>query len=202
MQKNILIFFLITAAVPSLFSQHYTKGSPEWLVDMFFNGNNFLEKSDYYTGEMIGDAEQPTIGEELQNSGKQILFYKILAADYRETFAVELELEERVIDFYCFLKNENSTWKIEAIRRFLLPGFIYTVRDSISKLSSPSSADISLLRTLKLFTMNDGRLKNYLSSNVDRLSNLVWYFNQNENEEVDELLHALGCNAVYKDNRL
>jgi hypothetical protein len=203
MQGNaIKIFhFILLFTASSLFSQQYTEGSPEWLLDMFFNSNSFAEKSDYYTGEMINDAGQPTIGEELQDSDAQILFYKINDADNEQTFAIELELDDRVIDFYCYLKYENGIWKMEAVRRFLLPGFIYSVRDSIANISTPSSAENNLVKTLQLFTMNDAGLKNYLSNNVEQFVNLVWYFNQNENEEVDKLLFALGCNAVYKDNR-
>jgi len=197
----IKITFLILIAVPGLFSQQYTEGSPEWLVDMFFSSSLFLEKSDYYTGEMTKDIEQPTIGEELNDNNAQILFYKIQDTDQEKTFAIELDLDGRVIDFYCYLKMVNDTWKIEAVRRFLLPGFLYSVQDSLSNLSSPSAADVNLQKTLELFTMNDARLKNYLTNNLDGFINIVWYFNQNEKEEVDKLLNVLRCNAVYKDNR-
>jgi hypothetical protein len=197
----IKISFSILVAFASLFSQQYNEGSPEWLIDMFFNRSSFLEKSYYYTGEMKNDVEQPTIGEELNDRDAQILFYKIHDAEYEQTFAIELELDGRVIDFYCYIKIVNNIWKIEAIRRFLLPDFIYSVQDSLSNLSSSSEADINLLKTLKLFTMNDARLKNYLSNNINEFANVVWYFNQNEKEEVDKLLNILGCNAVYKDNR-
>jgi hypothetical protein len=95
----------------------------------------------------------------------------------------------------------NDIWKIEAVRRFLLPGFLYSAQDSLSNLSSLSAADVNLLKTLELFTMNDARLKNYMTNNLDGFINVVWYFNQNEKEEVDKLLNMLGCNAVYKDNR-
>jgi hypothetical protein len=202
MQRIVIkIALLILIVVSGLFSQQYTEGSPEWLVDMFFNSGLFLEKSDYYTGEMTKDIEQPTIGEELNDSDAQILFYEIKDAEYEKTFVIELELEGRVIDFYCYLKIVNGIWKIEAVRRFLLPGFLYSARDSLSNLSSPSAAVINLLTTLELFTMNDARLKNYLTNNLDGFTNVVWYFNQNEKEEVDKLLNTLGCNAVYKDNR-
>ena len=197
----IKITLLILIAIPISFSQQYTEGSPEWLVHMFFNSSIFVEKSAYYTGEMIKDIEQPTIGEELNDNDAQILFYKVQDTDHEKTFAIELELDGRVIDFYCYLKIVQDIWKIEAVRRFLLPGFIYSAQDSLSDLSSPSAADVNLLKTLELFTMNDARLKNYLTNNLDGFINVVWYFNQNEKEEVNNLLNKLGCNAVYKDNR-
>ena len=62
-------------------------------------------------------------------------------------------------------------------------------------------ADQNLVKTLKLFTMNDAQLKNYLNGNVEEFNNIVWYFNQNEIEEVNSRLSWLGCKAVYKDNR-
>ncbi|MBT8378313.1 MAG: hypothetical protein KJN64_03695 [Ignavibacteria bacterium] len=195
------IFLVVLLLSLNISAQQYTKGSPEWLVDMFFNSSSFEEKINYYTGEMMNDLQQPTIGEELKESDAQILFYKILEKDNRQNFAVELEVNERVIDFYCYIIKENETWKIEAIRRFLLPRFIYSVYDSLSNLPSPSPPDQNLMKTLQLFTMNDAQLKNYLNSKDDEYSNIVWYFNRNENEEVDSRLSLLGCNAVYKDNR-
>jgi hypothetical protein len=202
MQRILIkIFCLILIAVSSLFPQQYTEGSPEWLVHEFFNSSSFLKKSNYYTGEMITDKELPTIGEELSDSNAQALFYKVKEEGDIQIFTVELELNEQVIDFYCYLKSVDNIWKIEAIRRFLLPGFLYSIRDSLSILSSPSAADINLQKTLELFTMNNARLKNYLSNNVDELLNVVWYFNQNESKEANTSLSSLGCNAVYKDNR-
>ena len=198
---TIKINLLILIAISTLFPQQYNEGSPEWLVDMFFNSSNFPDKSNYYTGEMINDAERQSIGEELTDSDAQPLFYPIHHAESKQTFAIELELDARVIDFYCYIKNVDNTWKIEAVRRFLLPGFIYSVFDSLSNLSTPSASDLILQKTLELFTMNDAGLKNHLSNNVDEFLNIVWYFNQNESEEVNTGLSSLGCNAVYKDNR-
>ncbi len=198
---TIKINLLILIAISTLFPQQYNEGSPEWLVDMFFNSSNFPDKSNYYTGEMINDAERQSIGEELTDSDAQILFYKIHHAESEQTFAIELELDARVIDFYCYIKNVDNIWKIEAVRRFLLPSFIYSVFDSLSNLSTPSASDLNLQKTLELFTMNDAGLKNHLSNNVDEFLNIVWYFNQNESEEVNTGLSSLGCNAVYKDNR-
>jgi hypothetical protein len=198
---SIKIFLFVVVYALNLFSQQYAEGSPEWLVDMFFNSSSFDEKLNYYTGEMLNDVQQPTIGEELKDSEAHILFYKISETDERQIFAIELVLNEEVIDFYCYLKNDKGTWKIEAVRRFLLPGFIYSVCDSLSNLDSPSAADQNLINTLQLFTMNDAGLKNYLNSNVDEFNNVVYFFNQKENEEVNKRLNDLGSNAVYKDNR-
>jgi hypothetical protein len=195
---SILIAFSPLLYLPA---QQYAEGSPEWLVDMFFNSSSFPQKSDYYIGEMINDADQPTIGEEISDNDAQILFYKIHEAANEQTFAVELELNERVIDFYIYVQDTDHGWKIKAVRRFLLPSFIYTVLDSLSNLSSPYASDLNLVRTLELFTMNDANLKNYLSANVDDFYNVVWYFNQKENQEVNKGLKTLGCNAIFKDNR-
>ena len=111
---TIKINLLILIAISTLFPQQYNEGSPEWLVDMFFNSSNFpeffnsssfLEKSYYYTGEMITDKELPTIGEELSDSNVQVLFYNVKEEGDIQIFAVELELNEQVIDFYCYLKT-------------------------------------------------------------------------------------------------
>ncbi len=171
--------------------------SPEWLVDMFFSKTDFPEKAEYYTGEMLNETDQPTIGEEINGKG-EIYFHQIKAVNDEIVFAVEVKLENKTIDFYSYLKKENERWKIFAIRRFILPDFVYQVLDSLSQL--PSLADSSFYLSLQLFTMNDAQLKNYLISNVDSFNILINYFDQGNKEEGDKLLAYLGLNGIFIDN--
>ncbi len=202
MQKlSFKIIFTVLVIALKIFPQQYSIGSPEWLVDKFFSSTSFEDKADYYTDEMLNDTNQPTIGEEVSGENAQILFSKINDGKEEKTFAVELEVNDQVIDFYIYLKKFTDTWKISAVRRFLLPGFLYEALDSLSNIASISAADQNLANTLKLFTMNDAGLKNFLSKNVDKLFNLVWYFNQKETDLVNNELKNTGCSAVFKDNR-
>jgi hypothetical protein len=113
-------------------------------------------------------------------------------------FAVEVKLENKIIDFYSYLKKDNDQWKIFAIRRFILPDFVFQVLDSLSQL--PSLADSSFYLSLQLFTMNDAQLKNYFISNLDSFNELINYFDQGNKDEGDKLLAYLGLNAIFLDN--
>lgn len=186
--------------VSQIYSQQFSVGSPEWLVDMFFNQNEFPDKANYFSGEMLNETNQPTIGEELKGQA-EISFHQIKSENDEIVFAVEIKQDEKIIDFYCYQITQNNAWKIFAIRRFLLPDFIYTVRDSLSKLSSLSSSDSTFYLSLKLFTMTDDDLKNYLKTNLNNFQKLVNYFNSNIGDEVDKSLAVVGCNAIYSDKK-
>jgi len=181
-----------------ILSQQFSQGSPEWLVDMFFSKTNFPDKADYYSGEMLNEPDQPTIGEELKGEG-EVSFHQIKATVNKIIFAVEVKHNQKTIDFYCYLIKQDNAWKIFAIRRFLLPDFIYTVRDSLSELSSLSSNDSSFYLSLKLFTMPDVDLINYLKTNVNNFRELLASFNNNQKDQADKALALVGCNAIYVD---
>jgi len=195
---NICTFFLLLAG--QINSQQFSVGSPEWLVDMFFSRSSFPDKANYFSGEMLSENNETTIGEELNGKG-EIFFHQLKATNDENVFAVEVKLENKVIDFYCYLVKKENNWKINAIRRFLLPNFAYTVRDSLSNLSSLSSNDSSFYLSLKLFTMADAELKNYLTTNLNKFQELVSSFNNNMKDKADKLLGSIGCNAIYTDKK-
>ena len=195
---NIFVFTLIFAG--QINSQQFSAGSPEWLVDMFFSKSSFLDKANYYTGEMLEEADQKTIGEELNGKGEDS-FHQIKATNSTCVFAVEVKTDNKTIDFYSYLLKDNNYWKITAVRRFLLPAFIYTVRDSLANLKSLSSNDSSFYLSLKLFTMADAELKNYLTTNLNKFQELVVALNTNLKDKADKLLGSVGCNAIYTDKK-
>lgn len=194
------IFCLVILLAGQIQSQQFTIGSPEWLVDIFFNQTEFPDKANYFSGEMLNDIDEPTIGEELSGEG-EVLFHQIFTENDRIVFAVELEQDENVIDFYCYLIKQGDEWKINAIRRFLLPEFIYTVCDSLSKLKTLSPEDSTFYLSLKLFTMNDEGLKKYLVENLKKFQELISLFVSKQGEQMDKSLAELGCNAIYIDTK-
>ena len=201
MKKFLLnIFLLIFLFTIKILPQQFSYGSPEWLVDMFFSKNSFPDKANYFIGEMTEESNEKTIGEELNEEAK-VSFHQIRATNSNCVFAVEVETDNKTIDFYSYLVNDDNTWKITAVRRFLLPAFIYTVRDSLSNLHSLSSNDSSFYRSLLLFTMNNSELKKYFKSNQNKFQELVISFNSNSRDEADKLLASVSCNAIYTDKK-
>jgi len=195
---NILTAILLYTSL--IFPQQFSSGSPEWLVDMFFNKSSFPDKAIYYTGEMMEEADQKTIGEELNGEG-EVSFHQIKATNSTCVFAVEVQTESKTIDFYIYLVKDNDNWKITSVRRFLLPAFVYTVRDSLANLKSLSSNDSSFYLSLKLFTMADADLKNYFNSNLNKFQELIDAFNNNLKDKADKLLGSVVCNAIYTDKK-
>jgi hypothetical protein len=94
---------------------------------------------------------------------------------------------------------QTEVWKINAVRRFLLPTFIYMAYDSLSNLSSLSSDDSTFYLSLKLFTINDSDLKNYLNLHLKELRELIRYFDEDQSAEIKKGLASLGCSAIFKD---
>lgn len=147
---------------------------------------------------MLNDTNKITIGEVLEGNG-EVLFNQIKSENDECAFSVEINLDNQIIDMYAYLVKSGNEWKMSAVRRFLLPSFVYSVYDSLSNLETFSSQDSAFYLTLNLFLMNDGGLKSFVSIHFDELNNLVWHFNQKENAEVDKLLAELGCSAVFLD---
>jgi hypothetical protein len=186
--------------VPQLFSQQFSVGSPEWLIDMFFVKSSFPDKANYYTGEMTKEADEKTIGEELNGEAK-VSFHQIRATNSTCVFSVEVETDKKTIDFYSYLVIDNNKWKITAVRRFLLPSFIYTVRDSLLNLDELSESDSVFLLSLQLFTASDKELKNYLTTNLNKFQELISLFINNEKDKANIALASAGCNAIYTDKK-
>ena len=192
------IFFLIFILSPQLFTQQFPTGSPEWLVDMFFSAEEFSNKANYYTGEMLNYSNEPTIGEELSGEA-EIFFHQIKVTENKIVFSVEVSNKNENIELYCYLIKIENNWKIDAVRRFLLPSFIYTVRDSLSHLNSLTMKDSTLLLSLQLFTASDYELKNYLRVKLNKFQGLLLAFINNLKDQSDSTLASVGCSAIYAD---
>ncbi len=177
-----------------------TKGSPEWLVDMYFSKAQFTGKANYFTGGMKEEANETTIGEEV-NGSANISYREIVTDNMKAVYAVEVKLDEGVIDFYCYMLETNEGWKIEAVRRFLLPGFIYSAKDSLSQIKNLSSSDTDLLELVNLLTNSDAELKKYLHNNVNNFYKLVLYIEDEDEKNIQNLLDGLNIDAVYQDDK-
>ena len=196
------IFLLIFFTAPDFYAQteDKIKGSPEWLVDVYFMQAQFTGKANYFSSGMKEEANKPTIGEEL-NGTANISYRKIVSKNMKAVYAVEVKLDEGVIDFYCYMLETNEGWKIEAVRRFLLPGFIYNAKDSLSQIKNLSSSDTDLLKLVNLLTSSDADLKKYLLENVNDFYKLVLYIEDEDEKNIQNLLNGLNLDAIYQDDK-
>lgn len=196
------IFLLIFFIAPGFYAQieELTIGSPEWLVEMYFSEAQFTGKANYFTGGMIEESNEPTIGEELKGEAA-ISYRKLSSGNMNVVYAVEVELDEEVIDFYCYMLETNDGWKIEAVRRFLLPGFIYSTKDSLSQIQNLSSSDSDLLDIVNLLTSSDSELKKYFRDNVNDFYKLVLYLEDEDEKNIQSFLSELNIDAVFMDDK-
>jgi hypothetical protein len=197
--KTLLKIFSIVLFITSLtYSQKFSTGSPEWLVDKYFRQSSFPDKQKYYIGEMTRESKNQTIGEKLEGKA-EVLFHQLQASSSDCVFAVEIYSDGEAIDFYCYLTKQNKNWKIRAVRSFQLPDFLFDVMDSLSNFGISAPSDSSLLNTINLFVLNDSEMNKYVNDHLTVLNELVEYFELKENSEIDKRLKLLGCSAVFLD---
>jgi hypothetical protein len=200
---KLFIFCIILFIVPSLhtYAQEgiYPKGTTEWLVDMFFNQPEFPEKEKYYSGEMLQDVNFPTIGEEDFQSDS-ISYRKIAVNNQAEVYLVTITKYYESTNFYCYLFYDAGTWKIDAIRKFQLPAFIYEVVDSLAKAEEVPDASLNLQRMLELMISSDEELKTFLTDNVNSFYTIVNDFENNKPVKLKSLMNKFGLESIYYDD--
>jgi hypothetical protein len=194
-----LILFLFSIINVSAQKIIYPENSTVWLVDMFFKQTQFPEKSNYFYGEMIQEAQYPTIGEELNGRGA-VTFRKIELNDRSGVYAINIKDDGNNAIFYCYLTNVSGNWKIESVRKFHLPVFIYSSADSLSRIDNLPDSVSSLLASLQLMISTDENLKAFLSENINDLYKIVNSFKNNEEEELDILMNKLNLEYIFVDD--
>jgi len=194
----ILILSLISFITVPAQKSVYPKNSPEWLVDMFFNQTQFPEKEKYLSGEMMLDVNYPTIGEELD--GRAIVtFRKIKLINQIGIYGVVIKDDGNTANFYCYVRNISGSWKIESIRKFQIPGFIYTSADSLSRIENLPDSVSSLLKTLKLIIGTDEQLKLFLSENINDFYNITGAFDNKRTDDLIFLMNKLNLEYIFID---
>ena len=189
-----LISFVTVPAQKSI----YPKNSPEWLVDMFFKQTQFPNKEKYLIGEMMQDVNYPTIGEEL-NGRAIVTFKKIELNDRTGVYGVVIKDDGNTANFYCYVRNISENWKIEAVRKFQLPGFIYSSADSLSRIENIPDSVSSLLKILKLIIGTDEQLKFFLSENINDFYKIVGAFDNKRVDDLNLIMNKLNLEYIFID---
>ncbi len=189
-----LISFTTVPAQKSI----YPKNSPEWLIDMFFKQTQFPEKEKYFSGEMMQDVNYPTIGEEL-NGRATVTFRKIELNNRTGVYGIVIKDDGSTANFYSYVRNISGNWKIEAVRKFQLPGFVYSSADSLSRIENLPDSAASLLKTLKLIVGTDKQLKLFLSENIDDFYNIVGAFDNKRADDLNFLMNKLNLEYIFID---
>ena len=193
-----LILSLLSFSAVTAQNSVYPKDSPEWLVDMFFKQTQFPEKEKYLTGEMMQDVNYPSIGEELNGRAK-VTFRKIELDNRTGVYGIVIRDDGNTATFYCYMRNISGSWKIDAVRKFQLPGFIYSSADSLSQIENLPDSVSSLLKTLKLLIGTDEQLKLFLSENINDFYNIAGAFDKKRADDLSFLMNKLNLEYIYID---
>jgi len=194
---SIILSLLSFTTVPAQKSV-YPENSPEWLVDMFFKQTQFPEKEKYLIGEMMQDVNYPTIGEELK-SRATVTFRKIELNNQTGVYRIVIKDDGNTANFYCYVSNISGSWKIEAVRKFQLPGFIYSSADSLSRIENLPDSVSSLLKILKLMIGTDEQLKLFLSENINDFYNIAGAFDSKRADDLNFLMNKLNLEYIFID---
>ena len=157
---------------------------------------DFPNKLDYYTGEMRQFGGRPTIGSGIPRD--VVTTYRPLESDSTHAiYTVNYRDSSQSQDWYCFLKRDDGSWKIEAVRCLALPGFAYTLLNSPE--GSPALPD-SLRRvqnSLRLLVRSDNQLKQYLKDRLEQFTRLVNLSKSDsiESRKLCDHLSVLGCKS-------
>ncbi len=177
----------------------FPQNSPEWLVDMFFKKTYFPDKELYFIGDMLQDVNYPTIGEELDGRGN-VSFRVIDLNDQNAVYSIDIKDNKSKVNFYCYLQKVSGNWKIEAVRKFQFPDFIYSSADSLSRIENLPDSVSSLLGSLELMTGTDENLKTFLSENINDFYNIVSAFKNNETEVLKFHMSKLNLDYIFIDD--
>lgn len=149
------------------------EGTPEALLDAFFSRAGIADKASMYTGDMLERfLDKPTLGQMLREDVK--LTWRLLEKKPpRAVYAVEVKREDTILDWYVFLREEQHTWKLEAVRSLALTGpfpvFIERLRN-VPKRSPEQERDY---QNFLLTIASDQQLKTYLRTHYQQLQELA-----------------------------
>ncbi len=197
-----LLYFLLSLSLFINISAQdiiFPQNSPEWLVDMFFQKTYFPDKELYFIGDMLQDVNYPTIGEELDGRGN-VSFRVIDFNDQNAVYSIDIKDNKSNVNFYCYLQKVSGNWKIEAVRKFEFPDFIYSSADSLSRIENLPDSVSSLLGSLELMTGTDENLKTFLSENINDFYNIISAFKNNETEVLKFHMSKLNLDYIFIDD--
>jgi len=148
---------------------------------------------------MMLDVKYPTIGEELEGRAT-VNFRKIESKNRTAIYGIIIKDDGNTANFYCYLRNISGSWKIDAVRKFQLPGFIYSSVDSLSRIENLPDSVSSLLKFLKLLIGTDEQLKLFLSENINDFYNIAGAFDSKRVDDLNLLMNKLNLEYIYIDD--
>ncbi|NOS82694.1 MAG: hypothetical protein E8D46_08485 [Nitrospira sp.] len=147
--------------------------TPEALLDAFFSRAGIADKTSVYTGEMLERfLDKPTLGQMLREDLK-LTPRLIEKKPPRAVYAVEAKREDTIVDWYVFLREEQHTWKLEALRSLALTGPIQVLIERLRNVPNRSPEQERDYQNFLLTLASDQQLKAYLRTHHQQLQALA-----------------------------
>jgi hypothetical protein len=190
MKPIILSLFAATAIVA------HAQQTQETVIHSFFGPKPTLEKSEYYAGEMLDSpTNMPTVGQMLPE-GVVVTRRLIANKGSSEVYAVDLEKDGRVQNWYAFLREDNSKWKIEAVRTLAQVGILYAAKQELLKKARLTDEERWDLENIKLTLSDDQTLKDFLLKNHSVLNQITEAVKNNDIDKANEISHSIYLGKV------
>lgn len=155
------------------------RGTPEWVVEMFYARPEFPDKARHITGEFAsGYANAPTMGSRLPRT-VAVTSRALREARDSAVYATSLREGQHSQDWYTFLRREHGVWKIESVRTLSLPPVHHLLLDSLERRHARGTLADSLrytMEVMRLAVRSDSALKRHLLANESSLRALAVRF--------------------------
>lgn len=169
--------------------------APEELVELFFSSQGVSNRKDLYTGELLESyVDQPTLGETLPK-GTLVKQRFIEQGSDRDIIAVELTSGSSTVDWYVYLKFENSRWKLEAVRTLALPPVFFLGIGQLGEKKTRTPDEEHRLQNMLLVKSSDKDLKAFWQEHSKEFSRLADLSKSNE-EAAKKLARELHLTTV------
>lgn len=135
-------------------------GTPEWIVETFFSQDSFPDAGKYYTGEMEHYVSTPPMGQ-FAAPGYTLTKRLLESTRERTVWAVCYDYPEpdQDRDWYAFLVYEGESWKLSAVRKLALPGFLDQLFAELKQKASLTPEEAWVLAQTELLYQSDADLK-------------------------------------------
>lgn len=163
---------LVLALAPAALRAQAAEGTPAWIVERFFQHEEWSDRAAYLGGEMEQYAGEPTPGNQMP-AGTPVTARELQADSQRAIYAVSIRRDGRTYDAYVYLDRDANRWRITAVRLLALPAFFYMGMDSLQAMPDRTPAYEQMLTNMRLTAASDSALKQHFVEHADQFEALA-----------------------------
>lgn len=148
--------------------------SPAWIVEQYVLGRLPLDTGGFIAGELAEGRGSAKYSDPLTE--RPVKMRQLALSNDQAVYAVTTTSGRRTVDWYAYLVNEDSQWRLTTMRALAIPEYFWKLRDSLVSMSDqPDSLKADIL-SLTLTLSSDSVLRHYLVSErpiFDRIAAII-----------------------------